>query len=85
MIFAIRFALEIESGKTPSVARSEAAKYLPRHRGDRIDDKTLQRWLKEYFRLARTPRTITEWKLVTRAHYDDFNSLIETRFREIPP
>jgi hypothetical protein len=85
MIFALRFAIEIENGKKPSIARSEAAKYLPRHRGDRIDDKTLQRWLKEYFHLARTPRTITEWKLAMRAHYDDFYTLVTTRFREIPP
>jgi len=85
MIFAIRFAIEIEKGKKPSIARREATKYLPESRVDKIDDKTLQRWLIQVFDLANTPRSITEWKSVMRAQFGSFYNLIMAQFRETPP
>jgi len=84
-IFAIRFAIEIEKGKKPSIARREATKYLPESRVDKIDDKTLQRWLREIFDLANTPRSITEWKSVMRVYYGSFYNLIMAQFRETLP
>jgi hypothetical protein len=85
LMFALHFAIEIEKGKKPSVARRQASTFLSQSRSDKIDDKTLQRWLKDEFDLESAPRTITEWKSVMRAHYGSFYNLIQTRFRGTLP
>jgi hypothetical protein len=85
LMFALHFAIEIEKGKKPSVARRQASTFLSQGRSDKIDDKTLQRWLKDEFDLESAPRTITEWKSVMRAHYGSFYNLIQTRFRGTLP
>jgi hypothetical protein len=81
LMFALLFTIEIHKGRKPSIARKDAMKHLPRNRADRIDDKTLQRWLKEVFDLTSSPRTVTKWKSVMRRHYGAF----ETLFRETLP
>jgi hypothetical protein len=55
--FALSFALRLYQGEGPVEARSNAGnEYFP----DK-DDKTLQRYLREQFRLKKLPRDIDEW------------------------
>lgn len=55
--FAMVFAEHVFSGLKPDKARSEAAQQIARTKSDdHIDDRTLQRWLKEYFGYDRAPK-----------------------------
>ena len=85
MELAIRFAIEIEKGMDPPAARREATKYLPRRRADKIDDKTLQVWLKKHFGLKKSPRTNAEWKYILHRFYGHFVKVISAKFRETQP
>jgi hypothetical protein len=56
-IFALNFAIRLHQGEDPVEARGNAGnEFFP----DK-DDKTLQRYLREEFRLKKLPRTIEEW------------------------
>jgi hypothetical protein len=85
LLFAVKFAIEIENGKKPAAAIKDACSAFDARVADSVDDKTLRRWLREEFDLTRTPRSATEWKDAARAKFGAFISLTETRFREILP
>jgi hypothetical protein len=84
-LLAIVFARAIQKGMDPSAARKEASKYLPRLRADKLDDKTLQVWLKNYFGLKKSPRTNHEWKRLLNRAYGSFFRLVRAKFRETQP
>ena len=67
--FAFAFAVRIESGDEPPAARFRACNDTLKGEYANVDDRTLQRWLLDEFRLKKSPSNVKEWRKVTRAFY----------------
>jgi hypothetical protein len=86
MIFAMAFATKIGEGAKPIDAlHNAAAEVLDLKKGDKIDDKTLRGWIKEYFELEVTPRNNAEYRAAIRSWLDRVWGPIEELFRESSP
>lgn len=82
---ALKFAYLIHKGLKPSAAARDACAILKAPRADAIDEKTVRRWLCDYFEVARFARTNAEWKAITGDHCRSVVTLWEELFREIAP
>ena len=61
-MFAFHFALKLHQGEDPIQARRNAGDEWFGIIGDEtVDDRTLQRYLREQFQLKKLPRTVEEW------------------------
>jgi hypothetical protein len=75
VVFALHFAERLDQGDDPVTARSDACNDVF---VEDVEDRTLQRYLREVFRLTRLPSTIEEWKPVT----DEYRVALKTALRE---
>jgi hypothetical protein len=94
LLFAIRFAIEIEKGKKPSQALRDASTNVLSAdlrvddrtllRWSNADDRTLRGWVKKvlYLPPQNAPRTNAEWKAVLRRHFEHFYLFTEQEFRQ---
>jgi len=80
--FALRFMVKLAQDEKPTVAlENAAAEILGKECADRVDDKTLRRWILEEFNLQNWPRTPAEWdemKLHVRDIFADVRTLLGT-------
>lgn len=67
MRFAEEFVAEIEKGESPKDARQNACRVLDRKTADKVDDKTLKIWLRDYFELEVLPRDNAAWRVAIRS------------------
>jgi hypothetical protein len=74
-VFASHFAKRLDQGEDPVTARGNASTDAFE---EVVDDRTLQRYLREVFRLKNLPLTIEEWKPVT----DWFRVTLKTAIRQ---
>jgi hypothetical protein len=77
MDFACEFAAEIKNGAKPIDALHDSCRVLDLKTGDKVDDKTLRGWVKEFFELMKWPRTNAGWRLVIR----NYPKNLSNRFR----
>ena len=75
VVFALHFAERLVQGDDPVTARSNACDDFF---AEVVDDRTLQRYLREVFDLTSLPSTIEEWKPVV----DSYLVMLRKRHRE---
>jgi hypothetical protein len=69
-VFALGFAIRLYQGEDPVQARRNAGDECFGVVGDVVDDRTLQRYLREQFELKNLPLTADEWKpLIDPEHF----------------
>ena len=73
ILFAMKFkSLLFQKGQEPKQAMANAYNAIFDGKNDNVDDRTLQRWLREEFSLSKLPSTTQEWKKIL---YDQFHPL----------
>jgi hypothetical protein len=80
---AMKFAIEIERGARPTQALRSAFEALDAEIADRMDDKTLQSHIKNFFGIPKAPRTNIEWKRAIRAWFENVFGPFVAEYREI--
>jgi hypothetical protein len=75
--FAIEFAMQIEAGNKPAVARLNACNATFEGKYANVADRTLQRWLLDVFRLRKAPSNVEEWKKIIRKYFEPLGRAID--------
>jgi hypothetical protein len=71
LLFPLRFAIRIAEGEEPAEAMRNACNdAFDKKTADKVDDKTLRRWLLKDFGLKERPASAQEWKIITRQYYE---------------
>jgi hypothetical protein len=71
LLFPLKFAIWLEKGEEPVQAMHRACnEVFDEETADKVDDKTLRRWLLKDFGLKAWPRHAAEWKKIAKPYLD---------------